>query len=176
MMIAFGAYLTDLAALTASISTVSWPPTARMSGFLEPMPDMIGVRSAFGGNSEFWTTLSPARCAPLAKPAAASFENGSVAPVIPPPGGLGRARDARRLVLGADRVHRDLHAARVGAEERVDLLLLRQPRDRVGGLRRVALAIGDHHRDLVLGAADVDAAALVDGVDPELVAALGELP
>src|ERR671937_1686310 len=89
MRIAFGAYLTDLAALTASISTVSWPPTARMSGFLEPMPDMIGVRSAFGGNSEFSTTLSPASFAPLAKPAAASFEKGSLAPMIAADVGFG---------------------------------------------------------------------------------------
>src|ERR671934_475877 len=89
MMIAFGAYLTDLAALTASISTVSWPPTARMSGFLEAMPDMIGVRSAFGGNSEFSTTLSPTSFAPLAKPAAASFENGSFAPMIAADVGFG---------------------------------------------------------------------------------------
>src|SRR3954447_3437171 len=80
MMIAFGAYFTDFAALTALISTVSWPPTARMAGFLDATPERIGVRSALGGNSEFSTTFSPASLAPLAKPAAASLENGSLAP------------------------------------------------------------------------------------------------
>src|SRR3954453_13383894 len=97
MMIAFGVYFTDFAALTALISTVSWPPTARMSGFLDATPERIGVRSASGGNSEFSTTFSPASLAPLAKPAAASLENGSLAPRIAADVALGLPRSTMYL-------------------------------------------------------------------------------
>ena len=43
---------------------------------------MIGVRSAAPGKSWFLVIRSPASSAPLAKPAAASFENGSFTPRI----------------------------------------------------------------------------------------------
>src|SRR5919198_6500648 len=97
MMIAFGVNLTDLDALTASMRTVSWPPTASRSGFLDATRLMIGVRSASGGNSEFSTTCRPASLAPFAKPAAASLENGSLAPRTAADVGFGLAESTMNL-------------------------------------------------------------------------------
>ena len=55
-----------------------------------------GLRSAVGGNSEL-VVAQPGLLAPLAKPAAASFENGSLAPIIAADVGFGLAVSTMNL-------------------------------------------------------------------------------
>ena len=100
---------------------------------------------------------------------------GELGLLLPDVGGLRRAGDARHPVLGADRVHRELHAAGVRAEDGVHTFLGDQPRCRVGAGGGIALAVLHDQVDLVLLVADGQPARLVHRVGPQLVPALGDL-
>ena len=95
--------------------------------------------------------------------------------LLPDAGRLRGAGDARHPVLGADRVHRELHAAGVRAEDGVHAFLGDQPGRRVGAGGRIALAVLHDQLDVVLLVADGQPALVVHRVGPELVSALGDL-
>ena len=94
---------------------------------------------------------------------------------FPDVGRLRRTGDTGNLVLGADRIHRELHAAGVCAEDGVHTVLGDQPRRGVGSGRGIALAVLHDQVDLILLVADGQSACLVHRVGPHLVSALGDL-
>ena len=84
--------------------------------------------------------------------------------------------DHHELVVGLGRVDRRRRERRAErAEAEIDLLVLDQRLVDLGDHRLVAAVVELHQLDLALGAADRDAAAAVDVVDPDLRAAQSRL-